>query len=475
MERGSKRAALITGAASMLAIGAWIWIVYSRSRVDADYELDLVSSTQAGLKVTSALRSDVRAFYDGRDLAPVWIDAAGVTPKASEALGVLDQATEHGLSPALYDVAPLRQLHHDLSSAVDESSFTTSRHDSLMQFEVRLTGALLALGHDVSVGRTSPADLDSRWQALRTPPNLSPTLAAAIDSDLSQWLTQIQPQHAQYAALKAALADRASLDAGGVANAREIIAANMERWRWMPDALGDHYLFVNIPSYTLVAREGDRVALTMRVVVGKAVTNQTPVLSSEISSVVFSPTWGIPASIVANETVPAILKDRSYLTRQKIDAFRLTSSGLAPVDPSTLQTSSAAELRQLVYRQRAGNSNALGLAKFPFPNTYDIYLHDTPNDNAFIRSARALSHGCVRLERPEELANYLLAGDQGWTSARVSKAMHSGKQQYVKLPNSIPVHLAYFTAVVADNGDVEFFKDIYGFDRVMTIDASEQN
>ena len=473
MDRTSKRAALITGALSLLAVGAWVWVIYNRNRVDADYELDLVSSAPAGLRVTANLRSDVRAFYDGRDLSPVWIDESGVTPKAIAAIAVLDQAVEHGLIPDSYSASILRQTHRELAGSNTEGSGAAAQHDALMQFEVRLTGALLALGHDVSVGRTSPADLDARWQALRTPPSLPRTLAAAINGDLSDWLTVIQPQHAQYAALKRALTNREQLDAAGLPDAAATVAANMERWRWMPDTLGERYLFVNIPSYTLIAREGEQVALTMRVVVGKPVTNQTPVLSSEISSVVFSPTWGIPTSIVANETVPAILKDRNYLTKQKIDAFRMTSTGLVSVDQATVASSSAAELRQLIYRQRSGNSNALGLAKFPFPNTYDVYLHDTPSDSAFLRSARALSHGCVRLEHPEALANYLLNGDRGWTTARVDKAMHSGKQQYVKLPASIPVHLAYFTAIVDADGKMQLFKDIYGYDRALTIDASE--
>jgi len=224
----------------------------------------------------------------------------------------------------------------------------------LTQFEVRLTSALLSLGHDVSVGRTSPAALDPRWQSQRTPPDLPRTLAAAIDTDIGQWLGAIQPRHPEYAALKAALADPDRLVATGIDAAADIVAANMERWRWLPDDLGAHHLYVNIPSYTLVAREDGRTALTMRVVVGKPVTNQTPILSSMISTLVFRPTWNIPASIVAKETVPSVLRDPTYLTRQNIEALRIINGRVSTVDPATLTASDASALRQLQYRQRAG-------------------------------------------------------------------------------------------------------------------------
>lgn len=464
MERSAKRVQVAVLAATVLAAGLWIWMASTRNRVNPDSELDLVQSTRPSLRVTDGLRLDVRAFYDGRDQAPAWISEIGVLPIAATALDTLDAAATHGLNPSDYDALDLRLTHQQLSRTDANGVTVLASADALMHFEVRLTSALLSLGHDVSVGRVPPASIDPSWQSLRTPPDLPRTLATAINGRVDQWLPAIQPRHAEYAALLAVLADEQRLAATGVDDAAMIVAANMERWRWMPDDLGARHLFVNIPSYTLVARESGKTTLSMKVVVGKARTNQTPVLSSEISSIVFSPTWGIPASIVANETVPAILRDPSYLRRQNIDVTAVTKDGVVAVDASTIVTSNAAQLRRLFYRQRPGPGNALGRVKFPFPNAHDVYLHDTPSDGSFAQTVRALSHGCVRLEQPAVLAEYVLRELSGWTPSRITRAMNQRSEQYVKLAAPLPVHLAYFTASVDAGGALRLLPDIYGYD-----------
>lgn len=464
MRRTAWRVGLAATTVVVLAAGLWVWVVYSRNRINADRELNVVQARRPGLRISDTLRSDVRAFYDRRELAPMWISDAALTPKVAAALNTLDAARAHGLNPDDYDASGLRRDYDIFTRTATGANATGTGIDTLMHFDVRLTSALLSLGHDVSVGRTSPAALDPTWQAQRTPPDLPRTLAAAIDADITQWLAAIQPRHAEYAALQAALADEAGLAATGVDNAAAVVAANLERWRWMPDDLGARHLIVNIPGYTLLAREDGVTKLSMKVVVGKAATNQTPVLSSVMSTLVFSPTWSIPASIIANETVPAILRDPTYLRRQNIDVTAATATGVIPVDAAALGKSSAAQLRQYFYRQRSGPGNALGQIKFPFPNVYDVYLHDTPPDGAFSRATRALSHGCVRLEHPRMLAEYLLDGQKGWTPAKISKAMASGKEQYVKFPAPLPVHLVYFTAIVDANGALTILPDIYGYD-----------
>lgn len=464
MDWTSRRTRVAVLAASVVATGLWIWAVNTRDRVNADYELDLVQASRPGLRVTSDLRSDVRAFYERRDLVPVWIADLVIDQRAATALDTLDSARTHGLNPANYDAEELRLTFATLNHLDPNADVSPDRHEALMQFEVRLTSSLLSLGHDVSVGRTSPAALDPSWQSQRTPPDLARTLAEALDTQLNRWLPAIQPRHPEYAALQAVLADEERLAASGVDEAAAIVAANMERWRWMPDDFGARHLYVNIPSYMLEAREDGRTALAMRVVVGKPATNKTPVLSSQISSLVFSPTWGIPASIVAAETVPAILRDPTYLRRQNIDVMQATSNGVVAVDPATVVTRNAAQLQRLFYRQRPGPGNALGRVKFPFPNTHDVYLHDTPSDGAFTRAVRALSHGCVRLEKPETLAEYLLRDQLGWTSSRVRRAMTSGREQYVRLAGPVPVHLVYFTASVDADGALRILPDVYGYD-----------
>lgn len=463
MQLASRRTALAATGVLVAAIGVWVRL--SRHRVDPDHELDLLKLTESarrGLKVTPDTRLDVRAFYDQRDDTPAWVTDAGVAPITANAVAVLNQAADHGLNRADYDADALDIEFNALNAA------TVPDTDRLMRFEARLTSALLSLGHDVSVGRTSPATLDPRWMSQRTPPDLPRTLATHLDAGLDTWLSSIEPQHAEYAALKALLMDPARLAATDRDDAAEIVAANMERWRWMPDELGSRHIFVNVPGYTLEVREDGRDVLTMRVVVGKPVTNQTPILSSKVSSVVFNPAWNIPASIVKAETVPAIMRDPLYLSRRNIDAWRATSDGLAPVDLASLKDRSAAELQRLQYRQRPGPGNALGLVMFRFANAFDVYLHDTPPDGAFLKSMRALSHGCVRVEQPVALADYLLRDANGWTPERIRRALKGPAEQYVAPGTPLPVHLAYFTVTIAADGRVTFLPDVYHYDRRVT-------
>lgn len=238
------------------------------------------------------------------------------------------------------------------------------------------------------------------------------------------------------------------------------IELNMERWRWTPESLGDRHIRVNIPQYALEAREGDDVRLAMRVIVGKA-DSPTPIFSDEMTHVIFSPYWNIPPGIVREETVPTLQQDPSYLARHGIEVVR----GAAVVDPASIDWASDEAIRGLSLRQRPGPGNALGLVKFTFPNQFNVYLHDTPADALFARVERRFSHGCVRLERPVDLARYVLRDQSAWDSDRIDQAMHSGHERHVRLTMPIPVHLQYWTAWVDAPGGVHFREDIYGYDR----------
>jgi murein L,D-transpeptidase YcbB/YkuD len=264
--------------------------------------------------------------------------------------------------------------------------------------------------------------------------------------------------------------DKATLSAMNVPIDHRLrqVALNMERWRWMPDDLGARHLLVNIPYFHLVARENGKPVMDIRVVVGK-VGNETPMFSDEMETVVFSPYWNIPDSIKQGETAPAVAKDPAYLERNNIEVLR----GTTPVDVSSINWEDPAELRQLAFRQRPGANNALGHVKFLFPNEYDVYLHDTPADSLFERSGRAFSHGCVRVEEPEKLANYILREYSDWDGPKIINAMHSGDEQHVKLKETIPVHIVYFTAWVDEKGGLHFQPDIYGYDAKQTGEGSK--
>ena len=185
------------------------------------------------------------------------------------------------------------------------------------------------------------------------------------------------------------------------------VAINLQRWRYMPDDLGERHFFVNIPYFHLIARESGKPVMDIRVVVGKP-GNNTPIFSEDMETVVFSPYWNIPDTIAENETAPAVARDPNYLARQGIEILRVSSSGTETVNASDVNWDNADAVKGLVFRQKPGAGNALGHVKFLFPNDHNVYLHDTPADALFAKPGRAFSHGCVRVEEPEMLAKYVL-------------------------------------------------------------------
>jgi murein L,D-transpeptidase YcbB/YkuD len=231
------------------------------------------------------------------------------------------------------------------------------------------------------------------------------------------------------------------------------IELNLERWRWLPRDRGRRHVLVNVPSFQLTAYEDGLPSLAMRVVTGKP-DNPTPVLSGEMTTVVFRPYWNVPSTIAADEIIPAVLRDPGYVRRHNLELVR----GTRVVGHAALRGG------DVQIRQRPGNGNALGLVKFVFPNPFSVYLHDTPDDGLFARPRRAYSHGCIRVEKPFELARWVLNGPP-WTPAAVNSAMRSGRERHVPLPEAIPVYVTYQTVEATADGAVFFWPDVYGHDR----------
>ncbi len=242
------------------------------------------------------------------------------------------------------------------------------------------------------------------------------------------------------------------------------IQLTLERWRWMPPAYGEAPIVVNIPEFRLRAYDKDfHVAVTMKVVVGKAYDHKTPIFMSDLKSVIFRPYWEVPISIVREEIVPALQRNPDYLDRQDMELLDSNRNVIADqkVTPATLD-----ELRAgtLSVRQQPGPNNALGLIKFEFPNAYGVYMHDTPARLLFSRSKRDFSHGCIRLENPVALAVWVLRNNPGWNEERIRLAMNGEDNQLETLTHPIPVLIVYGTVVVLDDGLVRFYDDLYGQD-----------
>ena len=237
----------------------------------------------------------------------------------------------------------------------------------------------------------------------------------------------------------------------------------MERWRWVPSGFPEPPIVVNIPEFQLRAVGDDgRLALQMPVVVGRAFRTRTPVFAEQLRSVVFRPSWIVPLSIVRDEVLPQALQDAGYLARQGFEIMGAEDQAL------TADTVAALRRGQLVLRQKPGPKNALGRVKFLFPNGHAVYLHDTPSRGAFARARRDLSHGCVRVQDPEALANWVLRKQPEWTAERIRDALNGdAEDRVVTLPTPIPVYLVYVTAVAPGDGTVHYFDDIYGHDALL--------
>jgi murein L,D-transpeptidase YcbB/YkuD len=238
----------------------------------------------------------------------------------------------------------------------------------------------------------------------------------------------------------------------------------LERWRWAPHNFPTPPVVVNIPEFELRALDRDyHTALEMKVVVGKSFHHQTPVFSAEMNSVGFWPYWDVPLSIQRAELVPKLVHDPSYLAKNNFEVVTVKREVVSTgdVDDALLARLRSLELR---IRQVPGPKNSLGLIKFAFPNSYDVYMHDTPVTELFTRTRRDFSHGCIRLEKPERLAAWVLRDKPEWTPERIHEAVHGGKTFEVKLDRPIPVLIVYATALVLANGEVHFLEDIYGLD-----------
>jgi murein L,D-transpeptidase YcbB/YkuD len=415
---------------------------------------------------TGVAWADVRRFYEQRMFAPRWVHD-GRVDDAMSALRVLQRAPEHGLVTADYGEPDLSRLLSDKKAAEE-----TLRKDpaSVAQFDVRMTTALLALGRDVALGRAGARAIDARWKLRREPPDFVGTLSATAQSDgneaaIDSWLDRVRPRHPEYAALQKALADlNAQAGQQSAADDRASrLALNLERWRWLPDDLGARHVLVNVPAFYMAVREQGRPVLEMKVVVGTRET-KTPLFGATMETVVFSPYWNVPDSIAEGETAPAAARDPRFLTRNQIEIVRRGKDGVTIVDPASVDWDDPDAVMALAFRQRPGAHNALGHVKFLFPNPYDVYLHDTPADALFARQGRAFSHGCVRVEKPEALASYLLRDSAEWDAQRIEKAMHRDEEQHVALKDKLPVYIVYFTAWPDGQGGVQVWPDVYGYD-----------
>jgi murein L,D-transpeptidase YcbB/YkuD len=397
-----------------------------------------------------------RQFYEGRQFTPAWVNGDAPAPQLVDLLQQLEASTRHGLDPASYGT---RALTNARAQATDKSGTTHFPIDAVPELDARATYAYLRYAADLLGWTHSAHDVYENWLVKPKKDDLVARLSRAVDAGrVGDTLEALAPTHPQYKGLQAALAEERAHPDGHL----EQLEMNLERWRWAPRDLGDRYILVNVPAYQMQVVDHGAPVLAMRVIVGSP-ENPTPLFSDEMTYVVFSPYWNIPESIIRKETIPHMVKDPDYLERNHIEV--LGTSGKEVMDASAIDWSDESAVEKLHFRQAPGPENALGLVKFIFPNHFNVYLHDTPNDRLFSKPQRDLSHGCIRVENPVGLANYVLRGRPEWTPERIDAAMHAETAETVTLKQKLPVHIGYWTAWVEPDGKtVTYTDDPYGID-----------
>ncbi len=458
-------------------------------------------------------------FYDRRKYAPAWVGDQGVRPDADELIAALTDAPADGLDPERYRLADLRQRLTQVKNAPNPGD--------LAEIDLRLSDAFLRLAADLRNGAVNPDLIYSDCEIDIPEVDLPAALESALATGrVRQALADLAPTHAGYKALKAALAryralaarggwpavpegpplklkpgdrddrvaavrarleasgdlapnasppeakdlfdaplqaalvkfqDEHGLDADGKIGKGTVAALNvpaeqrvrqieinLDRWRWLPRDLGERYIMVNIAGFHLDVVEGGRPVLAMKIVAGKPST-RTPMFTGRMVNVVFNPYWNVPSDIARKEVLPKIAREPGY---QGSEGFEV------------LHTKNGVEVRQ-----KPGPKNSLGRVKFLFPNRFNVYLHDTPARALFSRTVRGFSHGCMRIEKPVELAEYLLKDDPAWTPEKIAATLDKGRETWVTIPKPLPVHVVYWTAWVDDAGTLQLRDDLYGRDK----------
>jgi murein L,D-transpeptidase YcbB/YkuD len=286
-----------------------------------------------------------------------------------------------------------------------------------------------------------------------------------LDSLLAKAIVKFQIRHGLAAD---GVFGNATIAASNVAISKRAdqIAVNIDRWRTFSQPARQPYIFVNIPDFSLQVIDKDTAALKMKVIVGKKST-KTVEMQRELKYIVLNPSWKVPKGIAAKEILPLQQKNPAYLTQHRMRLYSQQNGQRTEVNPDSLnwQAMTPANFHYLI-EQVPGEVNALGKVKFVFPNEHDIYLHDTSQRSLFNKRVRALSHGCVRVEKPVELAAYLLKNDPDWRVKRIKEFIANNSESVgIRLRSPVPIIIAYFTAWVDENAQLHFRDDVYDYDQ----------
>ncbi|MDQ7949842.1 MAG: L,D-transpeptidase family protein [Pedobacter sp.] len=427
----------------------------------------------------------LQAFYEANDFEPIMLMKNLPDNKLEKAVEILARSEEHGLDPHYFQAERLQDLVAKIYNKKEIKDIDEA-YKVLVALELTAANAFSDYSNALQFGVLSPRKIYAQYYTATKRPDSNSFLSAFQTADLQKYVDSIQPKNKQYLALQQGLKEHLVIPGYNAEETMRIFKVNLERLRWKNLPTENKYVWVNIPDFTLDVMEDGKSILNMKVCVGEGrnkdnadrlieydendlkkdrpFNRETPQLKSMIHSVQVNPVWNIPESIASNEISKYAAKDPYYLANNNIDVFL---NGTLVEDPETIDWGAPEVGKTYSFKQRPGDENSLGKIKFLFNNQSSVYLHDTPAKPAFKQSMRAISHGCVRLEKPLELARVLFG--EGAKFEKIKSLMGSDQSTAtdIALPKQVPVYLAYFTCWADETGKLQYRKDVYGLDIVL--------
>jgi murein L,D-transpeptidase YcbB/YkuD len=436
----------------------------------------------------SSLRNPklIVSFYEHADYEPVLINKHFPKQSLKILADYLNKAEAHGLDPEIFKAKSFSSLLNKIYEKKGVQS-TEEAYTAIADLEIMAANSLINYSNALQYGLISPRRIYAMYYTeTKRPDSTSMSRIFKVDQ-LKSYLDSIQPKDPKYLSLQKALQNNIAAMGLTTGDTKRLLQVNMERLRWKNKYENENkYVVVNIPDFYLDVIDQGKSILRMKVCVGEGrdlkytdkleeydendlkkdrpFTRETPQLRSMIHSVQVNPVWNIPESIATNEITKYAAKDRYYLANNNIDVYK---DGQLVQDPELIDWSEGTPGKTYSFKQRPGDDNSLGKIKFLFNNESAVYLHDTPAQAAFKQPMRAVSHGCVRVEKPLELAYALFGNGDKYNTIKEDMKSDNPKARDIALDNKIPVYLTYFTAWADDNEQIQFRKDIYGLDVVL--------
>ena len=427
-------------------------------------------------------------YYDQNDYEPVFVMDHLWNGDLNTMLAYFKKADEHGLSPELFQPDRIKVLVDKLLDKNAEKTIEEAYKD-MAKLELLSANAMINYSSDLQYGIISPKRIYARYY-IKTPRPDSVSMGRVFALDnMKAYLDSIQPKSHEYLALQKAYLDGIEGPKMSKEETRRILLVNLERLRWKNKPAENRCVFVNIPDFHLDVIDSGKAVLSMKVCVGEGrnkkylntlenyndtckidnpFPHETPLLSSVIHSVEVNPVWNIPHSIATKEIIVEAAKDPYYLANKGINVYDERTDKLVK-DPETINWSKVTKENCIYeFKQQPGVDNSLGKIKFLFDNSSSVYLHDTPAKSAFYNSMRAVSHGCVRLEKPLDLAHTLFRDTVRYNM--IAKDMQQDdvtEPEDIRLRPKVPVYITYITCWVGWDGQLQFRRDVYGLDIVL--------